>query len=130
MTIQRLKFKTKLKTNMKKGDRTDRRETKRCGQSVADKTSHGQIVAGQIVAGQNVVDKTLRTKRCGQNVADKSLRKSCRVDKSLHGQIVAWTNCCMDKTSHGQNVAILHIVTNVYSEDEFKFCNANQSKII
>ncbi|CAM4826908.1 unnamed protein product, partial [Rotaria magnacalcarata] len=77
------------------GDRTDRRETKRCGQSVADKTSHGQIVAGQIVAGQNVVDKTLRTKCRGQIVAKKLSR----------GQIVAWTNRRMDKLLHGQNVA-------------------------
>ncbi|CAF2044621.1 unnamed protein product [Rotaria magnacalcarata] len=45
----------------RKGARTDCRKTNRRGPIVADKSSHGQIVAGQIVAGQNVADKMSRT---------------------------------------------------------------------
>ena len=70
------------------GARTYSRRTKRRGQIVADKTSHGQIVAGQIVAGEIVVDRSSRTFRCGQFVAE----------KMSHGQIAARTKRRMDKT--------------------------------
>jgi hypothetical protein len=85
---------------LKNGDRTDCRSIKRRGQIVADKSSHGQIVAGQIVAGQIVADKSSRTFRRGQFVAEKMshgqivARTKRRMDKSLHGQNIAWTKRC------------------------------------